>query len=174
VKFSDPKDAPMQLQCGVLRHAQRHRHAAGGQMLLEAGVRVIDLAADFRIKDIAEWEKWYGMTHASPALVAEAVYGLPEVNREQIRGARLVANPGCYPTATQLGFLPLIEAGCVELESSDRRCQVWVFRALGARQKSASCFPRRGTTSRPTACRAIAILPEIRQGLAGGGSSRSD
>ncbi len=81
------------------------------QALLDAGERVIELAADFRIKDVAEWEKWYGMAHASPALVAEAVYGLPEVNREQIRNARLVANPGCYPTAVQLGFIPLIESG---------------------------------------------------------------
>ena len=83
--------------------------------LLEAGVRVIDLAADFRIKDILEWEKWYGLTHTSPELVAEAVYGLPEVNRQQIANARLVANPGCYPTAIQLGFLPLIEAGAVDM-----------------------------------------------------------
>ena len=78
--------------------------------LHDAGVRVIDIAADFRIKDIPTWEKWYGIKHACPELVAEAVYGLPEVNREQIRGARIVANPGCYPTAVQLGFLPLVEA----------------------------------------------------------------
>jgi N-acetyl-gamma-glutamyl-phosphate reductase len=82
--------------------------------LLAAGVRVIDLAADFRIRDVAEWEKWYGMTHMAPELVAEAVYGLPEIHREQIRGARVLANPGCYPTAVQLGFLPLLEAGIVE------------------------------------------------------------
>ena len=84
--------------------------------LLEAGVRVIDLAADFRISDIAEWEKWYGMTHASPQWVAQAVYGLPEINRDTIRSARLVANPGCYPTAVQLGFMPLVEAGLVDLD----------------------------------------------------------
>jgi N-acetyl-gamma-glutamyl-phosphate reductase len=82
--------------------------------LLGAGVRLIDLAADFRLRDPALWEKWYGMPHACPELLAEAVYGLPEVNREQIRGARLVANPGCYPTAVQLGFLPLIESGAVD------------------------------------------------------------
>ena len=85
--------------------------------LLEAGVRVIDLAADFRISNIAEWEKWYGMKHASPGWVAKAIYGLPEVNRGAIRDARLVANPGCYPTAVQLGFMPLVEAGLVEQES---------------------------------------------------------
>ncbi|MBU0655247.1 MAG: N-acetyl-gamma-glutamyl-phosphate reductase [Gammaproteobacteria bacterium] len=85
------------------------------QALLDAGVKVIDLAADFRIKDIAVWEKWYGMQHASPQLVEEAVYGMPELNREQVRGARLVANPGCYPTAVTLGLLPLVENGLVDL-----------------------------------------------------------
>ena len=84
--------------------------------LVKAGVRVIDVAADFRIKDIATWEKWYGMPHACPELVAEAVYGLPEVNRAKIAGARIVANPGCYPTSVQLGFLPLLEADAVDKE----------------------------------------------------------
>ncbi len=77
--------------------------------LIEAGVKVIDLAADFRIKDIEVWEKWYGMEHACPDYIEKAVYGLPEVNREAIKEARLIANPGCYPTAVQLGFLPLLE-----------------------------------------------------------------
>lgn len=82
--------------------------------LLSRGVRVIDLAADFRLKDPAEWERWYGMPHQCPELLAEAVYGLPEVNRAAIRTARLVANPGCYPTAVTLGFLPLVESGAVD------------------------------------------------------------
>lgn len=82
--------------------------------LLERGVRVIDLAADFRLKDPAVWETWYGMPHACPELLAEAVYGLPELNRAQLREARLVANPGCYPTAVTLGFVPLIAAGVVD------------------------------------------------------------
>ncbi|MEW8052273.1 MAG: N-acetyl-gamma-glutamyl-phosphate reductase [Candidatus Thiodiazotropha sp.] len=77
--------------------------------LLLSGVRVIDLAADFRIADQGVWEQWYGMQHACPALLPEAVYGLPELNRQAIREARLVANPGCYPTAVALGFVPLIE-----------------------------------------------------------------
>jgi N-acetyl-gamma-glutamyl-phosphate reductase len=76
--------------------------------LLEAGVKVIDLAADFRIKDTAVFEKWYGMPHSCPDLLAEAVYGLPEVNREAIRTARLIGLPGCYPTSMQLGFAPLL------------------------------------------------------------------
>ena len=82
--------------------------------LLDAGVRVIDLAADFRLSDPAEWQQWYGVPHACPELLAEAVYGLPEMNRERLRSAHLVANPGCYPTAVTLGFLPLVEAGVVD------------------------------------------------------------
>lgn len=83
--------------------------------LLDAGVRVIDVSADFRLRDAAEWSRWYGVEHACPERLAEAVYGLPELHREAIRGARLVANPGCYATAVQLGFLPLVEAGCVDV-----------------------------------------------------------
>ena len=78
--------------------------------LLEAGTRVIDLAADFRIKDIDVWSEWYGMDHACPELVEEAVYGMPELNREQVRNARIVANPGCYPTSVILGLKPLVES----------------------------------------------------------------
>lgn len=82
--------------------------------ILDSGARIVDLSADFRIRDVAEWERWYKMKHAAPELVRDAVYGLCEINRERIRGARLVANPGCYPTATQLGFIPLLEAGAVD------------------------------------------------------------
>ncbi|MDM8568010.1 N-acetyl-gamma-glutamyl-phosphate reductase [Thiotrichales bacterium HSG1] len=85
--------------------------------LLKSGVKVIDLAADFRIKDVAVWEKWYGMTHNCPELLGEAVYGLPELNRAKITKANLIANPGCYPTAVLLGLLPLIEAGIVDLNN---------------------------------------------------------
>ena len=85
--------------------------------LLERGVKVIDLAADFRLHDVALWEQWYGQQHACPELLDEAVYGLPELNRERIHDARLVANPGCYPTAVSLGFLPLLRAGVVSTES---------------------------------------------------------
>ena len=85
-------------------------------VLLEAGCRVIDLSADFRIKDADVWSQWYGGGHACPQLLAEAVYGLPEINRKQLAGARLVANPGCYPTAVSLALLPLVEAGIVDSE----------------------------------------------------------
>jgi len=82
--------------------------------LLERGTRVIDLAADFRLKDPALWERWYGMPHQCPDLLADTVYGLPEVNRDVIRSARLIANPGCYPTAVTLGFLPLLERRAID------------------------------------------------------------
>lgn len=85
--------------------------------LLAQGVRLIDLAADFRIKDIDVWQQWYGMQHACPELIADAVYGLPELNRDAIASANIIANPGCYPTATILGFLPLIRAGLIDPRS---------------------------------------------------------
>ncbi len=84
--------------------------------LLENGIKVIDLAADFRISNVDIWEKWYGMTHACPEYIGEAVYGLPEIKRAAIKTARLVANPGCYPTAVQLGFIPLLEEGAVNIQ----------------------------------------------------------
>jgi N-acetyl-gamma-glutamyl-phosphate reductase len=116
LKFVEPAAAALD-QCDLVFFATPNGIAMKDTpALVKAGVRVIDVAADFRIKDIALWEKWYGMPHACPDLVAEAVYGLPEVNRAKIAGARIVANPGCYPTAVQLGFLPLVEAGVVDIE----------------------------------------------------------
>ncbi|MFK5986578.1 MAG: N-acetyl-gamma-glutamyl-phosphate reductase [Pseudomonadota bacterium] len=85
-------------------------------VLLDAGVKIIDLAADYRIKDLAVWEKWYAMTHTSPQVVEKAVYGLPELYREQIKGADIVANPGCYATAIQLALFPLIENKLIDLK----------------------------------------------------------
>lgn len=112
--FSAP-DIGELCQCDVVFFATPNGIAMeSAPTLVEAGVKVIDLAADFRLKDPALWQKWYGMPHKCPELLAEAVYGLPEMNREQIRKARVVANPGCYPTAVQLGFLPLIEQKLVD------------------------------------------------------------
>ncbi len=103
--------------CDVVFFATPNGVAMGeARALLDAGARVVDLSADFRIRDVAEWERWYKVKHAAPELVKEAAYGLCELNREKIRGARLVANPGCYPSAVQLGFLPLVEAGVVDLD----------------------------------------------------------
>jgi N-acetyl-gamma-glutamyl-phosphate reductase len=115
IAYSDPSKADL-AKCDLVFFATPNAVAMGeAKALLQAGVRVVDLSADFRIKDVAEWEKWYKVKHAAPELLAQAVYGLPEVNREKITDARLVANPGCYPTAVQLGLLPVIEAGVVDL-----------------------------------------------------------
>jgi N-acetyl-gamma-glutamyl-phosphate reductase len=112
--FSTPEEAGLE-NCDIVFFATPNGVAMQQTgKLLDAGVKVVDLAADFRIKDVSVWEHWYKMEHACPDLVAEAVYGLPEINRASIRGARLIANPGCYPTAVQLGFLPLLESGAVD------------------------------------------------------------
>ena len=114
--YSDPAKSGL-AQCDVVFFATPNTVAMGEvKALVEDGVRVVDLSADFRIKNPAEWEKWYEVKHAAPGLLAQAVYGLPEVNRAKIKGARLVANPGCYPTAVQLGLLPLAKAGAVDLD----------------------------------------------------------
>ncbi|MDR2209642.1 MAG: N-acetyl-gamma-glutamyl-phosphate reductase, partial [Azoarcus sp.] len=132
--------------------------------LLAAGVRIIDLAADFRIRDIAEWEKWYGMTHAAPELATEAVYGLPEVYREQIREARVLANPGCYPTAVQLGFLPLIEANIVDHGHLIADAKSGVSGA-GRRAEITSLFSEAADNFKAYGVSGHRHLPEIRQGL---------
>jgi N-acetyl-gamma-glutamyl-phosphate reductase len=114
--FTAP-DAKALKGCDVVFFATPHGVAMTEvRALLEGGAKVIDLSADFRLQDLGEWERWYKMKHTAPELAREAVYGLCELNRERIRRARLVANPGCYPTAIQLGFLPLVEAGVVDLE----------------------------------------------------------
>ena len=117
LRFVDPKEADL-AACDVVFFATPNGIAMQqAAALVAAGVRVIDLAADFRLQDIASWEKWYGMTHACPDLVGEAVYGLPEVNRAQIKSARLVANPGCYPTAALLSLAPLMDSNIADLSS---------------------------------------------------------
>ena len=114
--FTEPDPKALK-GCDVVFFATPHGVAMNdAPALIDAGVKVVDLSADFRLKDLAEWEFWYKMKHTAPALVREAVYGLCELNRERIRGARLVANPGCYPTAIQLGLLPLVENGLVDLD----------------------------------------------------------
>ena len=80
-------------------------------------VKIIDLSADFRIKDVAVYEKWYGIEHKSPQFIEEAVYGLCEINREKIRGARLIANPGCYPTCSTLSIYPLAKEGLIDMNT---------------------------------------------------------
>jgi N-acetyl-gamma-glutamyl-phosphate reductase len=164
LKFSEPMDAPLG-RCDVVFFATPNGIAMQqARTLLDAGVRVIDLAADFRIKDVAVWEQWYGMSHAAPELVAEAVYGLPEVNRAAIRKARLVANPGCYPTAAQLGLLPLIEAGCVDTEHLIADCKSGVSGA-GRKAETHILFGEASDNFKAYAVAGHRHLPEIRQGL---------
>lgn len=166
LRFSDPATAPLK-DCQIVFFATPNGVAMQQtRSLLDAGVRVIDLAADFRIKDIAIWEKWYGMTHAAPDLVAEAVYGLPELNRVQIRNARLVANPGCYPTAVQLGFLPLIEAGCVDIDHLIADAKSGVSGA-GRKAETHILFAEASDNFKAYGVAGHRHLPEIRQGLAG-------
>lgn len=162
--FSDPAQAPL-AQCDVVFFATPNGIAmTQARDLLDAGVKVIDLAADFRIKDVALWEKWYGMEHACPDLVAEAVYGLPELNRERIRGARLVANPGCYPTAVQLGFLPLIEAGVVDTRHLIADAKSGVSGA-GRKAEVHTLLAEAGDNFKAYGVAGHRHLPEIRQGL---------
>jgi N-acetyl-gamma-glutamyl-phosphate reductase len=114
LRYVEARDAQL-AKCDVVFFATPHGVAmAQARELTGAGVKIIDLAADFRLKDPAEFEHWYKMPHACPELLAEAVYGLPEMHREAVRKARIVGNPGCYPTAIQLGFLPLVEEGVVD------------------------------------------------------------
>ncbi len=165
LNFVHPDEAHLD-QCDAVFFATPHGIAMQqAQALLDAGVRIIDLAADFRIKDVAEWERWYGMPHTSPELAAEAVYGLPEVKREQIRKARLVANPGCYPTAIQLGFLPLLEAGLVDDAHLIADAKSGVSGA-GRKAELSSLLPEAGDNFRAYGVKGHRHLPEIKQGLA--------
>jgi N-acetyl-gamma-glutamyl-phosphate reductase len=134
------------------------------ESLLDAGVRVIDLAADFRIKHIPTWEKWYGATHACPALVEEAVYGLPELNREQIRDARLVANPGCYPTSVILGLLPLLANQVIDPGSIIADCKSGTSGA-GRKASVGSAFCEVTESVKAYAVQGHRHLPEIREVL---------
>lgn len=132
--------------------------------LLDAGVKVIDLAADFRLSDPAVWHRWYGMEHACPDILAEAVYGLPEINRDIIRDARLVANPGCYPTAVQLGFLPLVRAGLIDTDHLIADAKSGTSGA-GRTAKVSTLLSEAGESFSAYGVAGHRHLPEIRQGL---------
>lgn len=162
--FSVPDVATLG-SCDVVFFATPHgvAHALAEELLL-AGTRVIDLSADFRLQDAVEWGKWYGQPHGAPQLLGEAVYGLPEVNREQIRSARLIAVPGCYPTATQLGFLPLLEQGIADNSRLIADCKSGVSGA-GRAAKVASLFTEAGENMMAYAVKGHRHLPEICQGL---------
>ncbi|GGB90957.1 N-acetyl-gamma-glutamyl-phosphate reductase [Pseudoduganella buxea] len=123
IAFSAPDKADL-TQCDVVFFATPHGVAmAQAPELLAKGVKVIDLAADFRIKDRAVFEKTYKIDHTAPELLEQAVYGLVELNRDDVKGAKLIANPGCYPTTMQLGFAPLLKAGVIDAGSLIADCK---------------------------------------------------
>lgn len=164
--FSAPEKADLE-SCDVVFFATPHGVAmAQAPGLLKAGVKVIDLAADFRIKDTAIFEQWYGMPHSCPDLLAEAVYGLPEVNREAIRAARLVGLPGCYPTSMQLGFAPLLAQGkALVMETSlIADCKSGVSGA-GRKAEVATLMAEASDNFKAYGVKGHRHLPETKQGL---------
>ena len=162
--FSDPASAGLS-SCDVVFFATPHGVAmAQARELLQADVRIIDLAADFRLADPAEFERWYKMPHACPDLLAEAVYGIPEINREAIRRARIVGNPGCYPTAVQLGFLPLVEAGLCDTDHLIADCKSGVSGA-GRKAEMNLMFAEAADNFAAYGLKGHRHLPEIVQGL---------
>lgn len=164
LNFSEP-DVAVLSSCDVVFFATPNGTAMGmTPVLLDAGVKIIDLAADFRLKDPGEWETWYGMPHACPELLDEAIYGLPEINRELIKNARLVANPGCYPTAVLLGFLPLIEKKLVDSGHLIADAKSGVSGA-GRKANVAALLCEASESFKAYAVPGHRHLPEIRQGL---------
>lgn len=164
LKFTDPTSSSLK-DCDVVFFATPHGVAMKqSQELLAADVRIIDLAADYRLQDTAAFEKWYGMPHSEPELLKESVYGLPEVNRAKIRTARVVGNPGCYPTATQLGFLPLIEAACIDTDTliSDAKSGV---SGAGRKAEVHTLFPEASDNFKAYGVPGHRHLPEIAERL---------
>jgi N-acetyl-gamma-glutamyl-phosphate reductase len=162
--FTAPDVATL-AQCDVVFFATPNGTAMlMAEQLLARGVKVIDLSADFRLKNVAEWEQWYGMTHASPDLIAEAVYGLPEIHRDALKSARLVACAGCYPTAVQLGFLPLLENGLVDTNHLIADVKSGVSGA-GRKAELSSLMSECGESFKAYGVSGHRHLPEIRQGL---------
>lgn len=131
---------------------------------LQGETRVIDLSADFRIRDREVWEQWYNQEHAAPEHISGAVYGLPELNREKIREARLVANPGCYPTCVALGFLPLLGAELVDPDSLIAAAASGVSGA-GRQAKIANLITEAGESFKAYGAGGHRHLPELRQVL---------
>lgn len=163
--FVEPGEAKL-ADCRVVFFATPHGVAmAQARELVGAGVKIIDLAADFRLKDVAVFERWYKMPHACPDLLAESVYGLPEVNREAIRKARIVGNPGCYPTAVQLGFLPLVEAGLVDARPLIADCKSGISGA-GRKAELNLLFAETSDNFAAYGVKGHRHHPEISQGLA--------
>ena len=164
LKFEEPATAGLD-QCDVVFFATPHGVAmAQSPKLLAGGTKVIDLAADFRLKRLDEFDRWYKIPHTAPELLEEAVYGLPEVNRADIAKARVVANPGCYATAVQLGFLPLVEAGVADLDYLIANAASGVSGA-GRKAEVGSLFAEASDNFKAYGVSGHRHLPEIIQGL---------
>jgi N-acetyl-gamma-glutamyl-phosphate reductase len=164
LRFADPAEANL-ASCDAVFFATPHGVAmAQARELTAADVRIIDLAADFRLADPALFERWYKMPHACVDLLQEAVYGLPEMNREAIRRARIVGNPGCYPTAVQLGFLPLVESGLVDTDHLIADCKSGVSGA-GRKAELGLIVPEAADNFAAYGVKGHRHLPEIVQGL---------
>lgn len=162
--FSDPEQADL-TQCDIVFFAAPNGVAMQqAPKLLDAGVKIIDLAADFRIKDPKVWEHWYKIPHHCPDLLKEAVYGLPETNRDKIKNARLIANPGCYPTSVQLGFLPLLETGIADHENLIADTKSGVSGA-GRNPETHTLFAEAGDNFKAYGVLGHRHLPEITQEL---------
>ena len=162
--FVGPAEAGL-ASCNVVFFATPHGVAmAQARELVGAKVKIIDLAADFRLADPAVFERWYKMPHACADLLAEAVYGIPEINREAIRKARIVGNPGCYPTAVQLGFLPLVEAGLVDTDYLIADCKSGVSGA-GRKAELGLTFSEASDNFAAYGVNGHRHAPEIVQGL---------
>jgi len=165
LKFSEPASAQLE-KCDAVFFATPHGVAMEqARALLTAGVKVIDLAADFRLKDPAEFEHWYKTPHTCADLLAKAVYGLPEVNREAIRSARLIGLPGCYPTSVQLGLLPVLEhGGLIDTASLIADCKSGVSGA-GRKAELPIMLAEAGDSVKAYSVSGHRHLPEITQGL---------
>jgi N-acetyl-gamma-glutamyl-phosphate reductase len=164
VLFTTP-DVNLLSECDVVFFATPNGTAMMmAKQLLAAGVKVIDLSADFRLKDAQEWSHWYGMAHACPELLPEAVYGLPEINRAAIKNARLIACPGCYPTSVQLGFLPLLENKLINVEHLIADVKSGVSGA-GRKAELATLMSETGESFKAYGVAGHRHLPEIKQGL---------
>ena len=164
LRFSAP-DTDLLVSCDLVFFATPHTVAMQQvSALLENSIRVIDLSADFRLTDPDIWSRWYGEKHAAPELLSQAVYGLPEINRERIGGADLVANPGCYPTAIILGLLPVIENGIVELNNIIADAKSGVSGA-GRKAQLSTQYCEVSESFRAYSVTGHRHLPEIIQGL---------
>ena len=166
VLFSTPDETDLKA-CDVVFFATPHGVAmAQARELLEAGVKVIDLAADFRLKDPAVFAKWYAMEHSCTDLLEEAVYGLPEVNRTAIQSARLIGMAGCYPTSVQLGLLPLLEGGkqYIETDTLIADCKSGVSGA-GRKAEVGTLFAESADNFKAYGVKGHRHSPEIEQGL---------